>query len=260
MKLVFLFMICLAGVNVYAGINDSLQWIKKESPSFTLYYTPADSSIILTLEKDLRNGNRTVTGFFKTKSFKKKFDVYIFPNRAELNKQWQKDWGMPGFKSECWMVASGVAHRLDILSPLCWKKEACDHNAGDSTEVQKIITHELVHVFHAQHNPNPTFDGMDELSWFVEGLATYASGQLSKERISRVREQFKQEKIPLTLTRLWTGSDKYGRAGSFVQFIDKEFGRKKLVKLLEYTDNSSILKTLHRGEAELISKWKNVGF
>lgn len=260
MKVIFLFLVFLVSLNVHAGNTDPLQWIKKEHSQFDLYYTSADSLIIKTIEKDLENGRRSVSGFFQARAFKKKFDVYLFPNRDELNKQWQKDWGMPGFKSECWMVASGVAHRLDILSPLCWKKEACDHNAGDSIEVQKIIMHELVHVFHAQHNPKPTFDGMDELSWFVEGLATYASGQLSEERINRVRAQFKEEKIPLTLTRLWTGPDKYGHAGSFVQFIDKEFGRKKLYKLLEYTDNSSILKFLKKDEATLISKWKDAEF
>jgi hypothetical protein len=79
---------------------------------------------------------------------------------------------------------------------------------------------------------------------------------LNEERINKVRAQFKQEKIPLTLTRLWTGPDKYGRAGSFVQFIDKEFGRKKLIELLKYTDNSSILRSLNTDEAELINKWR----
>jgi len=256
MRIALLVLICFVGLNSFAGQRDSLQWIKKQEKLFTLYYTPADSSIIFTIEKDLATGTRSVTRFFQTKSFKKKFDVYIFPNRDELNTQWSKDWAGPGFKSACWMVASGVAHRLDILSPFCWKKEACDHNAGDADEVQKIITHELVHVFHAQHNPKPTFDGMDELSWLVEGLATYASGQLNEERINKVKAQLKQEKIPLTLTRLWTGADKYGRAGSFVQFMDKEYGRKKLIGLLKYTDNTSILQSLKTDEAALISKWR----
>jgi hypothetical protein len=39
---------------------------------------------------------------------------------------WQKDWNEPRFKSECWMVASGVASKLDVISPKSWDKQACD--------------------------------------------------------------------------------------------------------------------------------------
>ena len=44
---------------------------------------------------------------------------------------------------------------------------------------QDLITHELVHTYHGQHNPTRDFTGMDDLGWFVEGLATYASGQMA---------------------------------------------------------------------------------
>jgi len=256
MKIVIVCAICMISLSLHAADNDSLQWQKKEHSQFTLYFTAADSSIIFLMEKDLENGRRSVTGFFQT-TFKKKFEVYIFPNREELNQQWRKDWSMPGFNSECWMVASGVAHRLDILSPLCWKKDACDHNAGDSIEVQKIITHELVHVFHAQHNPKPTFDGMDDLSWLVEGLATAVSGQLNERRINSVKSQLKEGKVPTALSQLWTGADKYGRAGCFVEFIEQQYGLNKLIELLSLTDLPSILKALNSNETSLINRWKN---
>ena len=253
MKLVFLLIFCFTGAKLFAG-SDSLQWITKEKSFFTVQYTAADSGILSLIEKDLGAGSKTVTDFFGS-SFKTKYEVYIFPNRNELDKQWSRDWAGPGFKSQCWMVASGVAKRLDILSPLCWKKDACDHNAAESMELQKIITHELVHVYHAQHNPNPTFDGMDDLSWLIEGLATFVSGQLTEDRVNKVREQLK-EKTPATLSQLWTGADKYGRAGCFVQFLEKEYGRKKIIGLLSYTDLAPILKSLKKDEASLINAWR----
>jgi hypothetical protein len=241
--------------NLFAA-EDSLHWVKRQNSSFTLYYTSVDSTLVYTMEKELGIGTKTVTDFFHS-SFKEKYEVYIFPNRNELDRQWSKDWAGPNFKSQCWMVASGVARRLDILSPICWKKDACEHNAADNIEVEKIITHELVHVFHAQHNPHPNFDGMDDLSWLIEGLATFVSGQLNEERINKVRTQLKEGKTPTTLSQLWTGADKYGRAGCFVQFLEKKYGRKKIIELLSLTDLNSILKILKTDEETLITTWKN---
>jgi hypothetical protein len=238
-----------------AQATDSLRWIKQEFSTYDIYYTKADSGILNSLKNDLANGARETISFFHS-SFSKKFSVYIFPRRGELNKQWQKDWNMPGFQSECWMVASGVADRLDILSPLAWRNEACDHNADDSIEVQKIITHELVHIYHGQHNPKPAFDGMDNLSWFIEGLATYASGQVTEERMNKVRAELKAGNVPKLLSEMWTGKEKYGRAGSFVQFVDKTFGREKLVGLLSLTSLDSMLKLLATNETSLIEMWR----
>ena len=255
MRSFLFFLFCFIQFSLFAG-EDSLHWTKKQNSFFTLHYTSVDSQVVATIEKELAIGRKTVTDFFHS-PFKEKYEVYIFPNRNELDKQWSKDWAGPNFKSQCWMVASGVARRLDILSPLCWKKDACDHNATDSIEVQKIITHELVHVFHAQHNPQPSFDGMDDLSWLVEGLATFVSGQLNEERINKVRTQLKEGKVPTTLSQFWTGADKYGRAGCFVQFLEKKYGRKKIIELLSLTDLSSILKSLTTDEATLIKLWKN---
>jgi hypothetical protein len=82
------------------------------------------------------------------------------------------------------MIASGVGHRLDILSPNAWAKEACDHNANDSTEIRKVIWHELVHVFHGQYNPDHTFNYIEKLDWLVEGTATFVSGTVGYKEIT----------------------------------------------------------------------------
>ncbi|WP_181394611.1 hypothetical protein, partial [Staphylococcus pseudintermedius] len=79
----------------------------------------------------------------------------------------------------CWMVASGVADGVRMLSPRAWKTEACEHDAGDARHVEQLLAHELVHVFHGQHNPSPAFLAVTGIVWFVEGLATLASGQLA---------------------------------------------------------------------------------
>jgi len=155
------------------------------------------------------------------------------------------------------MVASGVAKRLDVLSPQRWKQEACEHNGNDSVEIQQIITHELTHVFHAQYCINHTFDGMDDLAWLLEGVATYVSGQLTDEKIKSVKEQIAAGRSPETLADFWKGKVRYQQAGSLMMYIDQKYGREKLFALLSLTSLHEMMKTLNTTEKELIAAWKD---
>ena len=238
-----------------AGPSDSTAWQKKDHTTFTFSYQDADQNISNEIDLDLDKGISRITSFFG-REFANKFQVFLFPNRASLDKQWQTDWGLPGFKAECWMVASGVAQRLDILSPNTWKKETCEHDATDKKEVASLILHELVHVFHGQQNPKPDFTGLDDLSWLIEGVATYASGQLNKRRLESVRKGVADGKAPAALEDFWKGKDKYGLAGSLVKYVDKKYGRFVLFELLGQTDEKSILEILKTDEPGLIEAWK----
>jgi len=86
MRITFLLAFCFFKISSFASCSDSLYWTKKQAQSFTLYYTAADSSIISTIEKGLGIGSKTVMDFFHS-PFKEKYEVYIFPNRNELDKQ-----------------------------------------------------------------------------------------------------------------------------------------------------------------------------
>jgi hypothetical protein len=154
------------------------------------------------------------------------------------------------------MIASGVADRLDLLSPEAWASEACDHNANDSTEIRHVIWHELVHVFHGQHNPDHTFSYIEKLDWLVEGIATYVSGQLDEKRIQPVRQMLVNNKTPSSLDEFWKGQNKYGLSGSIVAFIDNKYGRKKVFELLNQTNKQNVLKNLAVSEDQLLSDWK----
>ena len=154
------------------------------------------------------------------------------------------------------MIASGVAHRLDILSPNAWTREACDHNGNDSIEIRQVIWHELVHVYHGQYNPNHTFTYIENLDWLVEGIATYISGQLDQKRLQRIKNAIENNKTPSSLNDFWKGQDKYGLSGSMAAFIDKQLGRNNLFRLLQLTKKQEVLKSLDMTEEELISNWK----
>ncbi len=228
---------------------------ENKSKKYTLNYSEIDSNIHQEISNYIETGIVKIESFFE-KPFDHQFNVHLFPNRTELDKQWQSDWNMPEFKSACWMVASATATRLDILSPQVWKDEACEHSFENKAKLEKLIYHELVHVYQGQNNPNPDFEGMDKIGWFVEGLAVYASGQLDKERIDRAKEAYDLQKIPDNLEDIWSGNYRYALAGSIVSFIDIKYGRERTIELINCTSQKQILSKLDITEEELLLTWK----
>lgn len=223
--------------------------------NYELHYDAIDQEQATKIVHWLDQGHAAIHQFFDS-DFKQNFDVYLFSERDSLDKQWQKDWNMPGFKSQCWMVASGIAHRLDILSPRVWETQACEHQSKDTIATQKLIIHELVHVFHGQNNPSPTFENVENIDWLVEGLAVYVSGQLDENRFERAKTFLQSEEGPDKLTEIWKGEHRYGLAGNLVKLIDDTYGRKTLIQLLGLTTADDVLQVLAITEEELIKRWK----
>jgi hypothetical protein len=182
--------------------------------------------------------------------------VRVFPVRAALTAYWRSAWGIPDLQPECWQVASGTASLLALLSPRVWKIEACEHDPADTIATKLLVTHELVHVFHAQRNPRPEFDGMDDLSWFVEGLATYVSGQLDRLHPNAARSAIDGGSAPSALAGAWSGKYRYGVAGSLVKYLDLTYGRPMLMALLPATTQEEILRKLGVREEVLLARWR----
>jgi hypothetical protein len=217
------------------------------------FKAPASDPTGAGIAKMVEKGQRDVESFFHSR-FREVIHVTVVPTRADFDAAFPASWGMG--KTECWMVATGVADFLVMLSPSAWKKEACDHEPDDATEVQRIVTHELVHVFHGQHNPSRDFTGADEVGWFVEGLAVLASGQLDRERLKRTVDAVRSGDVPKTLNDSWTGPNRYGRAGSIIRYLDVKFGRQKLIELLPVLKQSDLLARLGVTEAQLLHDWQ----
>jgi hypothetical protein len=114
----------------------------------------------------------------------------------------------------------------------------------------------LVHVFHGQLNVSPDFSNTEGIDWFVEGLATFASGQCDALKISEVKKAIEDNKIPESLDNFWTGKVKYGLSGSVVMFIDHKYGRTQLKELLPLNKKLQILSVLKTTESELLNEWK----
>lgn len=221
---------------------------------YRIHYSKKDKAANK-IQEYVESGLKLITKSLN-KEFKNTIDVYIFPDRSLLDKQWQKAWNMPTFKSQCWMVGSGIQSKLDLLSPSVWDTQACDHDPKDQNEIRLLVYHELVHVLHSDYNKSPSFDDINNIDWFVEGLATFVSGQLDSDRLIRTISYVKETGGPDQLSMFWKGDHRYGLSGSMVAYIDAKYGRKTLTSLLEFNDVNDILKKLNVTEKELISNWK----
>ena len=233
----------------------SKEWIIEKHSSYLIYYTASDKSHILEYNKLIDEGIISTISFFKD-TFKNRFVVNVHPNRKSLDAQWQNDWNMPSFKSECWMVASGIAARLDIISPSIWDTESCEHNYSDKNKTQALITHELIHVFHGQFCKSKDFGEFVNMDWFVEGLASYASGQCDSSAIAEVKKAYMANSLPDKLDKFWTGKLRYSISGAVVMFIDKKFGRNILKEVMKCSKLTEVLILLKCTEPEFISEFK----
>jgi len=236
------------------GMPGTGDWRTESRGGYELHYAESDADDIHSYREFIDQGIESVREFFQD-SWKGGFAVYIHPNRRSLDDAWRKK--MPDFRSECWMIASGVSRRLDLLSMRAWNAEACEHDPADRTKTQRLIAHELFHVYHGQSNASPDFDDVAGLDWFIEGLATYASGQCDDGRIAEVKKGVRDGASPRSLDLFWTGKWRYGLSGSMVMFLDHRYGRDKLRELLKFNKRPELLASLKISEADLIAEWED---
>ena len=200
-----------------------------------------------------RAGTRRIEHFFGGR-FSHSIDFRLAPTRAAFDAAFPPALGMG--KSECWMVGIGIGDRMVLLSPSDWKAEGCEHDPADTAELQRLIAHELTHVYHGQNNPHPDFAGEDDLGWWIEGLAVLVAGQLTPDRVRDVRAAIAVDKAPAKLDAVWSGKLRYGFAGSLAAYVDRRWGRPMTRRLLGATSNVEALKMLGTTEAGLLADWR----
>jgi hypothetical protein len=178
--------------------------------------------------------------------------VRILSDRASLDAHWQRIWRDPGFRSECWMIASGDAGGIVLLSPGAWARDSCGHDGADAVERRGVVFHEVVHVHHARRNTGwPSLGG---IGWLVEGLAVHASGQHDAGQRARVRDAVAAGGGPRRLSEVLPAG--YEHAGSLVAWIDRTHGRPRVRDLLAETTESGVLLRLGTTEEALVAAWR----
>jgi hypothetical protein len=217
----------------------------------TFEYEPLDSAAVAALREYASEGVDVIEGFFG-RPFRTSFTFRILPTRAAFDDHAKEKWGME--ETACWMVGGAEDNGIVLVTPRIWTSE-CDHDPDDPAHIRDLVVHELVHVFHMQHNPSHEFEGADEVGWFVEGLATYVSGQLEREHAARAREAVDTGAVPARLVDAWSGPDRYAVAGSLVAYVEEIGGREVVTDLLDATSQQQILRRLGIEEDQLLREW-----
>jgi hypothetical protein len=158
--------------------------------------------------------------------------------------------------TQCWMVGLGTADLMVVLSPQAWAKQACEHDPNDPESTRLLVTHELIHVYHGQFNPTRDFTGIDDLDWFIEGLAVFGSRQLTKDRLDQMQAAVAAGQVPTSLSKIWTGPNRYAFAGSLVRYVDQTWGRATTVRLLKVRSSAEALTLLGTTEKSMLAGWQ----
>ncbi len=226
--------------------------IAVQAPQITIV-DKRDDYLRPAFEEYVKDGVKRAEVFFQ-KPYPKPFRVDLLPSRAAFDKALKDRWNeeSPG----PWAVGAAGADCLYVLTPRVWKTEAAEHDPDDADHIRRIIAHELVHVYHGQINPSKDWEGMDDMAWLIEGVATYASGQLDEEHRGRDFAAIKAGKEPKSLAAAWSGRDRYPISGSLVRYIDKKYGRNTLVDVLRLTKQQDVMKALKTSEKDFLSDWK----
>lgn len=244
-----------------AHAADNPPWLLQTRANYTLHYAAADRTQIAEYESFLVKGIAANEAFFQS-AYPKQFDIYIYPDRASLDSDLQRAFHQPNYKSPCWMAATGQSEGIHLLAPVRWDVETCDGRYttyADKEKTQKLITHELTHVFHGQsirdHNP----DGKNNISWFAEGLAVYVAGQLGPSEIHDVQAALQALTVPGSLHGIASSESillRYSMMGSLVMYIDQTYGRAKLKGLTQFDSQEEILSSLGVTELQFLDGWK----
>jgi hypothetical protein len=183
------------------------------------------------------------------------FEVVVFPHRATMAAFARTTWNVD--ELPCWAVAMGSGTKLVVLAPSMWTAEACEHATDTPADVERIIAHELVHVYQGQHRPDDVeMNAVDaDAAWFVEGLAVHASGQLDAQRIAQARGV--ADSTPqFSLDSAWEGPARYAVAGTIVRSIEQKVGRARVRALLPMSTKAELVAALGMTEAQIIATWR----
>ena len=216
------------------------------------FHAPANDPYADAIQRDTSAAVLAIQSFFGAR-FPDPIHFQLVSERADFDAAVKKYGLSP---TQCWMVGLGTADMMVVLSPEAWKKQACEHDPKDADATRQLVEHELIHVYHGQFNPTRDFTGVDDLDWFIEGLAVFGSGQLTKDRLEKMQAAVAAGQVPDALANVWTGSNRYAFAGSLVRYVDQTWGRVTLVRLLPARSSAEALAILRTNEKSLLAGWR----
>ena len=229
------------------------EWIVAEGVGVRLYYKSPDRQRAGAL-LDIGEEARRQIGVFAGSPITGNFDLRVYPDREEFEAYWRES----GFTPQCWMIARATRVGIEMLAPRVWAAEECGHDGGNATELQRVVTHEAMHVLHARVNPLPEVNHLGSLKWFNEGIAVYSSQQLNASMRSQSAQFASGDLTGVSLSSLGLTSVGYSVGGSITEYIDQTYGRAAVLRALRAPSTPAVLDSLHVSEAALLTGWKAI--
>lgn len=148
--------------------------------------------------------------------FPKVIFVSLVYSREEMNAHWKS-------KTPSWLVGFSKKEQVFIFSPLFFRGNKLNKN-----KINKIITHEIVHLFIHTLNKNP-------LMWIDEGYASFFAKQ-KKKKIKNKDVAFLLDKNFLTNNISiadFSNHGGYDISNMLVGKIVKKYGEKMIFKIIK---------------------------
>ena len=228
------------------GVAQEPSWLERNAGSVSIRYTDPDAALATSMTPVVESELARVTNFLGL-SPQRSFPIVVWPDRQRFRDRFH---GLFREVPQCWVIAFGLASGVDMLPPRLWE---CGHSALSAEVLGLVLAHELTHVVHQQQ---PGFGYGGDMSWFLEGLAVYVSGQYNTEYAGVAQARLAQGFVPSSLPALMNDGAGYALAGDVVRFIDATWGRATLRSLTGMSSTTMILAALNDTQANLLARWR----
>lgn len=232
--------------------SPSGEWLTLFNEHTTVEYQRADTAAATQALAYTTAARAQLESYFGA-TFPAKITVHLYSSRASFDDMWRSI----GVSPQCWMIARGGREFVGELSPRLWQTDSCGHDGGNTTHVQQIMTHEMVHVLHAHLNASPDINGVQDVKWFNEGVAWLAAGQFDASERARIVTMLRSGFAPARIAELWVlPTPDYSLGASLTAYIDATYGRPATRALLAARTTTEILAMLGVSETELLNQWR----
>jgi len=176
-------------------------------------FLPNDNSV-RNIEKQVLKSIKKLKAFYNINV--SNINIELVYSRKELNKKLKR-------KTPNWLIGTVVKNKIYIFSLLSITK----HNCHKNNKFNKLINHELCHIFNAKLNKKMPI-------WLDEGIALYLSRQEKKKDFKKSDWQFFIENINKNISfNSFLKHDGYKVSYWLVKKLFDNSNKNKLLKLIK---------------------------
>lgn len=218
-------------------------------------FTDRDENVVGETYDAAVSAVRSVLRYFGLKLEFPLINLFIVPSRKEYDRFVAHLTRVPTDK---WRLGQPQGHDFYLISPNSYPADVSanyldSEGACDRGMYKSFIKHEIVHMVEELISPMGAMELRPQ--WWGDGLAVYITGQYRDRITSKcMKRDLAAGKIP-GIDGL-KGGPAYIWGWSLVRYIEKRFGRKKILEILQTTCEQDIPGLLKLGKKALERDWQ----